>query len=185
VFDIEGIKLKSIVETQRSDLPNYYIYENLNRLNRFRFASKYTVISDFQELEEFVRYENFSFENNVILETDPQESFEKLSIAKINILQDLEQKLVLKTNTDKRAIFVISDSYDPSWRAAINGQDTKIFPANINQRAIIIPPGQNIIELNYYPRSFNIGVLVCISASLTFATLALIDSKYKSSASIK
>jgi len=109
----------------------------------------------------------------VILESDPGESFEELSRAEIKVLEDLDQRLVLRTNTDKKALLVVADSFYPAWEATINGVETEILPANVDQRAVVVPPGENTIEFRYVPRDFFRGVAVSAGSLVVFAAVML------------
>lgn len=65
------------------------------------------------------------------------------------------QKIEFSTTTKSHpALVVISQSYDPNWHADIDGQETKIFPVNINSLGLIIPTGQHDVTLSYIPEWF-------------------------------
>ena len=52
--------------------------------------------------------------------------------------------------------------------------ETEIFPANINQRAVIVPPGDNIIEFYYVARSFLWGVVILVVSIIIFLFFSLL-----------
>lgn len=56
---------------------------------------------------------------------------------------DLEVELTATAN--KPSLLILSDSFYPTWQAEIDGKPTKIYPANLNQRAVIIAPGERKI----------------------------------------
>jgi uncharacterized membrane protein YfhO len=62
---------------------------------------------------------------------------------------------------------ILSDIYYPGWQAKIDGKLTKIFPTNYVQRGIILPAGNHLVEFEFKPRSFHIGLGITI-ASLVF-----------------
>ncbi len=49
------------------------------------------------------------------------------------------------------ALLVLSDSFYPGWYAFIDGKPTKIYPANLNQRAVIFPAGEHEVIFHYEP----------------------------------
>lgn len=169
----ENLELEHTVEPPRADLPSYYVYKNLGSLGRFRFVSSYVVGGSLDEVVDVIKTGEFAFDESVILESDPGESFEKLSRGEIEVLLDHDQRLVLHTDTDKKAVLLVADSYYPDWRASINGREAQILPANINQRALIVPAGENRIEFVYHPRTFYRG-LVISAVTLTVFMLVVV-----------
>lgn len=56
---------------------------------------------------------------------------------------------------------------DPDGQATINKMPTKIYRANYNFRAVLVPQGSSVIELTYLPMSFLLGIFVS-SISIVF-----------------
>lgn len=65
----------------------------------------------------------------------------------------------LEVSTDKTALLFIKDAYHPYWKAKVNGQETKIYRALNNFKAVIVPKGRSVVELGFSPP----GVAVAIS----------------------
>lgn len=168
----ENLELIKTISTPETNLPNYSIYESQEMFDRFRFASNYKIAKTVKGFLRTINQKEFAFENTVILEQDLGEELEELKVAEIKLIKDENQKLILETNTGKKAILVIADSFYPEWKAKIDGQETKILPANLNQRAIIVPEGKHEIEMYYYPESFYRGVIITISSLIAFFILA-------------
>ncbi|HUV47189.1 MAG TPA: YfhO family protein, partial [Candidatus Bathyarchaeia archaeon] len=116
---------------------------------------------------------DFSFSKTVILEKDLPQEFEEPKVQRLQLIQDEDQKLVVKTQTEKDSILVIADSFYPGWQAKIDNKKIVLFPANLNQRALILPQGNHTIELKYYPRKFFAGVAITAGASILFIALIL------------
>lgn len=167
------LKLIGTVEPQIPDLPYYHIYLNKKSLNRFRFASRYVVPQNIADLNNILERNEFSFEDTVVLEKDLGESFEMLKESDITVLVDKEQHLVLMTRTDKKSIFVIADSFYPGWEAWVNKRKVPIYPANINQKALVVPAGESLIEMKFIPHQFYIGVLISIISFIIFSLFSI------------
>jgi hypothetical protein len=58
-------------------------------------------------------------------------------------------RLSLKTETRGYRWVVFAETYFPFWKATIDGEHTKIYRANINGQAILVPPGKHDIEFAY------------------------------------
>lgn len=171
--ETDDFKKEKVIEPPRDDLPSYYVYQNVNSLERFRFVSEYSVVESLNDAVGLIEKGDFPFEKSVILEEDLGESFEKLSKKEIKVLVDENQKIVLKTVTDKDALLLVADSYYPAWEVAINEKQAEIIPANINQRAVKVPSGENTITFTYNPSEFQKGLKVTLTSLAIFALLAL------------
>ena len=170
----EGLELAYTVDPPREDLPTYYVYENIDRLDRFRFVSSHIIKSDIDGIEKVIKTGDFPFNESVILEEEPGETFEPFSEAEVVVEEESNQRLELRTKTDQKAILVVADSFYPAWQATINGEGAEILPANINQRAVIVPAGENTILFTYYPKQFIKGLKVSGASLTVFVILAVL-----------
>ena len=67
------------------------------------------------------------------------------------VVLDRDQEVIVRTISDRDAILILSDTYFPGWQAEVDGVETTIFPANLNQRAVIVPQGNHSIRFVYQP----------------------------------
>ena len=87
-----------------------------------------------------------------------------------------------EVKNDQEGILVISETpYAPGWEAKINNKPAKIFNANHVNMAIRMPKGENILELNFHPKSFfNYRLLEALTATLLYAILIwILYSRYR------
>jgi hypothetical protein len=57
-------------------------------------------------------------------------------------------------------LLVISEVYDPAWRAYVNGVPTPVFAADHVLRAVQVPAGVSTIELRYESPMLQLGILI-------------------------
>ena len=57
--------------------------------------------------------------------------------------------ITLTTDFDTRKFLVYTDSFHKNWNAFMNGKPVEIFQTNIAFKGIWLPPGKNIIRLQY------------------------------------
>lgn len=69
--------------------------------------------------------------------------------ARVTKNTDLEVDVAVESNEEN--LLILSDSYYPGWQATINNQPTKIYPANLNERAVIVPAGSHQVNFRYRP----------------------------------
>ena len=71
----------------------------------------------------------------------------------------------------QNVILVFSDSYYPGWIAEVDGRETKIYQANITQRAVVVPQGKHVVKFEFKPRTVMIGFWVSMAAIVIFISL--------------
>lgn len=57
-----------------------------------------------------------------------------------------ENVVTVKTDTNRDAFLVLTDSYYPTWHVKIDGVETLIYRTNFNFRGIFVPEGKHTIE---------------------------------------
>jgi len=63
-----------------------------------------------------------------------------------------------RIKTGGESLLFIRDAYHPYWKAMINGQETKIYRSMVNFKAIIIPNGESVVNINFYPPGIFISI---------------------------
>jgi uncharacterized membrane protein YfhO len=57
----------------------------------------------------------------------------------------------LEVSPKKKSLLILSDTFFPDWKATIDGQETAIYPVNINERTVLVKPGKHTVEFDYIP----------------------------------
>lgn len=131
-----------------------YIYQNPYFMPRWYFAKeiKWTKAADETALENLQKIDDF--EKTTLLEaTNPSDSalsYKPSPKDKIELNLYTAGKLVLKTKTQDYRFLIFSESRFPDfWQALINDEKTPIYTANYLYQAVLVPPGENIVEFRY------------------------------------
>jgi prepilin-type N-terminal cleavage/methylation domain-containing protein len=88
----------------------------------------------------------------------------------VRIVHDGASTVVLDAALDRAGLVVLRDTYDPSWRADVDGQPAEIARVNGRYRGIALPPGRHVIRFVYRPRDLAAGLILSMG---TFAALGL------------
>ena len=72
-----------------------------------------------------------------------------LSQARITRYED--NRLEVETVSDKPAMLVMSEKWDPDWKAWLDEKPAKIYKANFLMRAVEVPPGKHTVLMEYRP----------------------------------
>ena len=64
---------------------------------------------------------------------------------------------------------VFSESFDPGWRASVDGVPTEQIGANVAFAAVRVPPGEHLVERRYVPAGLVPGAIFSFLGVLAFA----------------
>jgi hypothetical protein len=66
----------------------------------------------------------------------------------------------------RAGLLVVSDAWDPGWKATVEGHDAKVERVNYVMRGVRLGPGSHRVEFSYRPWSFTVGWIVSLAALL-------------------
>jgi hypothetical protein len=67
-------------------------------------------------------------------------------------------RIVLETAMDKEGLVVVSEAWDPGWRAGVDGVDVPVYPCDIAVMAVRVPAGTHRVDLVFRPRWWSLAV---------------------------
>jgi len=73
------------------------------------------------------------------------------TIGAVSLLRQTSSKVQLTVTNASTAILVAANLYNPLWKAIVDGQPARIFPADEAFQAINLPAGSHQVEFNYQP----------------------------------
>jgi len=69
--------------------------------------------------------------------------------------------------------FVVATTFDPGWRAAVDGAPRRVYPTAAGQLGVALPAGEHRLVLAYRERLLPLGAAVSLAALLAVAGAAL------------
>lgn len=73
-------------------------------------------------------------------------------------------RIALRYRAQEGGLFVAAMTFDPGWRALLDGAPLAIYPTAACQLGLRIPPGEHRLELRYHERLLGPGALVTLVA---------------------
>lgn len=144
------------------------VLENKDALPRAFMVYDWETVRDEQKILDRLLDHSFPIDKKIILD-------ENVSLIKPGIFSNTvkylsyeEQESIVKVNTESHGLLFVSDTWYPSWRAYVDGKETKIYRANYAFRAVAIPTGEHEVKFIYKPDSFYDGIKV---SSISFVAL--------------
>lgn len=126
-----------------------YLYKLKNYLPRIFFVEDVLIERDKKMIAEAVFDERVSNGRYAIVE-EPISGlsyFPLMGEEKVEVQRYSENMIILSTLSREKRFLVVSDVFYPSWRAFIDGVETKIYRTNFTFRGIAVPVGRHEIVM--------------------------------------
>lgn len=154
----------------------YQVLENTNALPRAFIVNSVKVENTPQKIINTMFKPDVNLRNTAVVEEGlPGES----SGGNAKIIQYSPNRVSVETKSQKSSFLVLTDSFDPGWRATIDSNPTKIYRTDYAFRGVKIPKGRHIVEFVYQPASFTYGVVAAIMGLVGLIILVYVLSKSK------
>lgn len=171
-FELVGADLEGI-EGDRKDLldkPTIKLYRNTRVLPRAMLVREYLFEPDPAAVLSHVSRQDFDPTRAVVLEETPAPD-PRLSSGSVagkrqeaKTLNESNNGMELLVRAVEPSFLYLADTFYPGWNVYVDGIKTKIYRANYNFRAVLLPPGEHRVAFRYEPWSFKSGlVLTAIS----------------------
>lgn len=139
---------------------NVYLYEYRRYPGRFLFFPKAQFMDDENKVMLMMIDSQSNFKKELIISGSKPAAYPaggEASQGTVRLMSYGSNKVILASESDGNGFVYVSDTYYPGWRAYVDGQETKIYRANLAFRAIQVPAGKHTIVFRYLPLSFYIG----------------------------
>ncbi len=85
-----------------------------------------------------------------------------VSPGNVEVLEYTSGHIRLRVNADRQALLVVSESWYPGWRAALDGQTVEILRTNYLSQGVVVPQGSHTIEMSYQSGALNLGAVLSL-----------------------
>lgn len=76
--------------------------------------------------------------------------------AQIHMVNYEPNALIYELNSAKGGVVVLSEIYYPGWKATLDGQEISVGRADYVLRAVKVPAGKHVLEMNFNPSSITV-----------------------------
>ena len=85
-------------------------------------------------------------------------------------------RIVVQTDSDRRALLVLSDNMYKGWHATIDGREAPIYRTNHTFRGVVVPEGSHRVEFTFRPVALHTGFWIylgCLGALVAYGLFLL------------
>lgn len=83
-----------------------------------------------------------------------------VSPGNVEVLEYMSGHIRLRVNAERPALLVVSESWYPGWRAALDDQPVEIIRTNYLSQGVVVPEGSHLVEMDYHSDATNLGAVL-------------------------
>ncbi len=154
--------------------PEVTVYLNTEALPRAMVLQNAVVVADHDAAFAAVHETSFDPQQVIVLE-EGMPLDQAAGESSITVLRYDPNYAAFEVSSDRPAYFLLSDIHHPQWKATIDGLDTPLLVANYALRAVELPAGTHVVEMQFEPPAWTWGVAITL---LTLILLLLFTLWY-------
>jgi hypothetical protein len=98
------------------------------------------------------------------------------------IVEERADRVVLEAELSEPGFVVLVDTFDPGWRAAVDGEPSPVLRANVAFRAVAAPAGRHVVSFEYRPWPVTAGLAVSAATALLLGAFLLVGGQRRAPA---
>lgn len=170
-FEREYPFLNKVLEDERT---GKVLYRNPGAWQRVRLFGAYKLIEDDNATLKQLYDTSFDYEKTLILNKPPEFDTNALpgpgdDLGTVETTHYGYDEIAVSVECGSPALLYFSESYHPFWRATVDGEQAKIYRANLAMRAVYVPAGKHEVTLSYHSAPFLWGSRISLLALLVLA----------------
>ncbi|MGB3713224.1 MAG: YfhO family protein [Candidatus Promineifilaceae bacterium] len=168
---------------QRND--SAYLYRQSGSLPRIYAAGSIEIVGSVDEALAHVLSDRFSPYDKAVVTVsakDDLQSLRELETPAETASQSAfygeyasygSDEVTAYVTTDQPAMVIFSELYYPGWKSTVDGVPSTIWKTNYAFRGVVVEQGEHVIEMQFVPLSFRLGVTISFLTILTIITVSL------------
>ncbi len=144
------------------------IHLNTNALTRLWLIYNTVRVNDIEQAHALILAEDYDPNFLATIENGPE--FNNDGHGVLEVIQYSPNKIKIGVQSSSQALLVLSDMFYPGWQAYIDKTPAIIYRTNGIFRGVLLPEGQHIVTMQFFPKSlqqglgfFIISILFCVS----------------------
>ncbi|KKR34308.1 MAG: hypothetical protein UT63_C0003G0024 [Candidatus Gottesmanbacteria bacterium GW2011_GWC2_39_8] len=122
------------------------VYENLEVYPRAFMVYETRSASDKRETARLLLDPSVDLHKVAILEKENIVLNNKSTVNSLEIINYEDNEVEINVNTENKGILILTDVYYPSWKATIDGKETKIIKTDYTFRGVVVPEGSHKVK---------------------------------------
>jgi hypothetical protein len=153
---------------------NFGIYENLDVMPRAFVVGEVVEIAGVAPQAAIEGLEQLDARSAVMLDRDVLPEGERASFQPAEIVEALSDRVTIRVSNSEPGYLVLTDLFHPGWSATVDGEKTKVLPANLSFRAVPLPAGAHEVVFRYECPGQRIGMILGGSMAVMLTLVGLV-----------
>jgi hypothetical protein len=142
---------------------DYWVLENRDVLPRAFVPRSVKVVKNDAEALAIMQNATFDPRETVLTPSDPDVS--SVAQGTVDIQHPSPTHAILEANLASTGIVVVSEMWDPGWRAELDGVKCPLLRVDTALQGVRVPSGKHRIQLIYDPPSLRLGIKMAMVAA--------------------
>jgi len=82
----------------------------------------------------------------------------------LELRRESPERMSVTTDAPAPALLVVSEHFDPGWRATIDGRPAPLLEVDLGALGVAVPAGKHEVELRFWPRLLTAGLWIAATA---------------------
>ena len=147
------------------------VFKNSNAQPRVWTVHRIIPVSSYSEARQVLSNPAFDVSNTAFLNESTPQLQPCASPDRLELVKRDWFTVVIRATMACQGMVVLNDNWYPGWRARLDGAATRIYPAYMTIRGLVVPAGSHTIEMHYRPRSFYVGLLLFLGGCVATVVL--------------
>ncbi|NOG84063.1 MAG: YfhO family protein [Planctomycetes bacterium] len=161
--------VREINETLPSQLMSTLYIESEPDFHRARLSAK--ILFEKEYFLNYTRHDITGFINTA-------QKFYKKADTNISVKNHTVNFVTLEITVDSSGFLYFADGYSKHWKAFVDGARVKLYKANINFKAVSLPPGTHSVTFEYDPTLYRYSLYAFTSGNLLFIATLIFNGIY-------
>lgn len=154
-----------------TDDPLIDIHLNTNALTRIWLIYNTEQVDGIEQAHTRILASDFNPSFTATIENGP--AFTNEGSGTLEVIKYLPNRIQIGVRTSTTALLVLSDMFYPGWDARVDKQPAVIYRSNGIFRGVIVPEGQHIVTMNFFPKSLQQGLGLCMISVILMICVVL------------
>jgi hypothetical protein len=131
---------------------------------RFRALYRTTAVAGEDAARTALLSVSFDPEKWAVVEAPADLSLSGEGTARVTAVGRRADAETVEVESTAKALLLRSETYEPRWRATVDGKEAKIFPADYAFQGVVVPPGRHGVAFRYVDRLMMLGMCISLAA---------------------
>lgn len=151
--------------------PPVSVAANPSSLPRFRFVPAGATFADWRRAIQVAAQHRFDVTREALLIDPQQRPIVAVPGARLLKLSAAPARVVIDYEAPGPALLIAAMTFDPGWRAEVEGRARPTFPTALGQIAVSVPSGRHRVALQFHDPWVGIGGAITLLALLALSYL--------------